>query len=534
MRDENCNASQEIIEQLKRKFQEAETSADKYLILTTLPKSWSARKIEKEFNASYYMANRSKILQEEKGVLSTPNVKLGSMILSEETVNLVQTFYEEDDISRVCSGKRDFVTISSDNVRISKQRRLVLCNLKEVYQIFKQKYSNIKIGFSKFASLRPGNCILANSSGTHTVCVCIYHQNVKLMFDAVKRNNVLPEHIKTYRDLISEIICADQKSECQLNKCEDCPGATKLINFLKIIHENDIETISFKQWHQVDRCSIETVQMDAQHFIDTFSEKVYQLIPHHFIADYQASYLKHLKLKLKNEECIVICDFSENYSFVIQNEIQGFHWANSQCTIHPFAIYYKNQNNELEFTSLIMIAEFLKHDHFVVRLFIEKCVTFIKNKLDKIGKIYFFSDGSGSQYKNRMTFFNLCNMQKEFNVDAEWHFFATCHGKGPCDALGGVLKRNAAKASLQGADITSARQLYDWATSQSSKINYDFFTMQDYTKIVDKLKNRYNNVKTIKSTQKFHCFIPKNETTLSVKEYSFCKNKKDFKIIKKI
>ena len=38
---------------------------------------------------------------------------------------------------------------------------------------------------------------------------------------------------------------------------------------------------------------------------------------------------------------VVCADFSENYAFVLQDAAQGFHWNNSQCTIHPFVIYYK-------------------------------------------------------------------------------------------------------------------------------------------------------------------------------------------------
>lgn len=55
------------------------------------------------------------------------------------------------------------------------QKRLVLCNLKELYQNFKDKHPSLKIGFSKFAELRPRYCVLAGASGTHSVCVCTIH-----------------------------------------------------------------------------------------------------------------------------------------------------------------------------------------------------------------------------------------------------------------------------------------------------------------------------------------------------------------------
>jgi hypothetical protein len=40
----------------------------------------------------------------------------------------------------------------------------------------------------------------------------------------------------------------------------------------------------------------------------------------------------------------VICnlpDFAENYSFVLQDEAEGFHWNNAQATIRLFVIYSK-------------------------------------------------------------------------------------------------------------------------------------------------------------------------------------------------
>lgn len=37
--------------------------------------------------------------------------------------------------------------------------------------------TNVKIGFTKFAMLRPKEYVLTGSSGTHSVCVCVTHQN---------------------------------------------------------------------------------------------------------------------------------------------------------------------------------------------------------------------------------------------------------------------------------------------------------------------------------------------------------------------
>ena len=58
---------------------------------------------------------------------------------------------------------------------------------------------------------------------------------------------------------------------------------------------------------------------------------------------------------------------------------------------------------------------------------------------------------------------NLLHHQEDFGVDAEWHFYATSHGKGPSDGLGGTLKRLATRASLQrpyGEHIQTPEELY--------------------------------------------------------------------------
>ena len=44
-------------------------------------------------------------------------------------------------------------------------------------------------------------------------------------------------------------------------------------------------------------------------------------------------------------------------------------------------------------------------------------------------KASYFSDGFPAQYKNYKNFTNLLMHKKVFGMKAEWHFFATSHGK---------------------------------------------------------------------------------------------------------
>ena len=98
--------------------------------------------------------------------------------VSNEIKEEVVSFDEDDKISTIMPGKKDFVNIGRN---IHKQNRLLLANLKELHSIFKTKYPTMQIGFSKFCSLCPKWCVVHGSSRTHSVCVCTPHQNTKLI-----------------------------------------------------------------------------------------------------------------------------------------------------------------------------------------------------------------------------------------------------------------------------------------------------------------------------------------------------------------
>jgi hypothetical protein len=279
-------------------------------------------------------------------------------------------------------------------------------------------------------------------------------------------------------------------------------------------------------------CSLETIVKDIPDFVDFFGEKLLQLIPHDFIAKSQSEFLKVTKDNLKPNEFVVISDFSENYSFVIQDEIQAYHWSNKQCTLHPFSIYFKDANG-LQTVSLVVVAESLQHNIVSVHLFQTKL--FALEKFHAIAKIYFFSDGSAAQYKNKKNFFNLCQMKHQHGFDAEWHFFATHHGKSPCDALGGTIKRMATKASLHRVyedHIQTAKDLFEFIQQTDTAIHTVFCSQEQHDEMAKRLEKTYDNVRTITGTQKFHAFIPdRTNSSLNCKRFSSSRESKNVRLV---
>lgn len=120
----------------------------------------------------------------------------------------------------------------------------------------------------------------------------------------------------------------------------------------------------------------------------------------------------------------------------------------------------------------------------------------------------------------------------DFVVDCEWHFYTTSHGKGPCDGIGGTLKRMATRESLvrdYDKQIQAAKELCDFAEVASPEIKFCLTSEADYLLFEKKLESRFNCSKTIKGTQSFHAYISVSSNEIIVKEYS---NSKQFKKIK--
>ena len=89
-----------------------------------------------------------------------------------------------------------------------------------------------------------------------------------------------------------------------------------------------------------------------------------------------------------------------------------------------------------------MIFECTKHDTIAVHLFQKNLIQFLTDTSErKPSKIIYVSDGCAAQYKNRKNFINLCHHMEDFGVPAEWHFFATSHGKSAADGCASTLKR---------------------------------------------------------------------------------------------
>lgn len=220
-------------------------------------------------------------------------------------------------------------------------------------------------------------------------------------------------------------------------------------------------------------------------------------------------------------------DFAENYPCVTQNATQAAYFNQKQVTVCPMVVYYKTEEGEIKLWNNLVISEVMSHDTKAVYAFQKHLISNLKERFPDLEEIIYVSDGCAAQYKNKKNFKNICLHEKDFGVKAQWHFFPTSHGKGPCDGVGGMIKRKARDASIRKeCHIKDAKTFFNWAQTSVVKGGWKadyaliYVSEEEYMEAENELKERFYNLRTIPGTQKFHEFIPINENQICVNLFS--------------
>ena len=320
-------------------------------------------------------------------------------------------------------------------------------------------------------------------SKRYSLWICTIHQNLKLMLNAIELEN-------SYHSLTEMMVCDRPSKLCMIHCCDNCSGTVSVRDFLcnhffcdrefDVDDESNVEIEDeFQQWTTVDRTELISMKLSATEFIDLLIQKLDEITVHLFNAPVQSAYLNNLKETIGPDEAIVLGEFVKNYSFIIQDEVQGYHWNKSQCSLHPSVIYHQSENALIQ-ASICILSDDVTHDVSFVYKVMEAAVEFIKTRLiPDIKTIHYFSDGCAGQYKNQKHFYNLCFHGSDFPVDCEWNIFATSHGKSLCDGIGGTVKRVTARACLQktiSAHILTAEQMFKLYKEVIPSVNFVYIT----------------------------------------------------------
>lgn len=435
--------------------------------------------------------------------------------IPDDIMSKVKEFYLSEDISIVMPGKADVIAVKSqDGVKTTEQKHHLNMTVMEAFQSFKAKYSDINIQKSKFSELRPKN-VLLSSKMPHNVCVCRYHGNIVLLLESLHRTcPSIPLYSRN--EFLSSYVCDISNEMCMSNNCAKCKDSKLFTEKISDLSNID-DSIHWHQWdtdhnNYVIKALCEGTVRDA---INELCAQMPKFLWHAFIKDKQASSYsddKEIAQLLDSSSCLLQMDFAENYSCLFQDEIQSAHWHQNQVTLYTVIAYHRDEK-----LSIVIASDTREHEKKSVTAFTTTVIERILHQMPTVKTVKIWTDGPSSQYKNRFIFGLMIIMNNKFlNIDLSWNYFATSHGKGPNDALGGNVKAMARRHVMaRKGIIKDAESLTVAIKASGSQIELIHMTQHDIDKkCVDlDILNAWNKIPlAVPGTINTHCVIPDSQT----------------------
>ena len=143
---------------------------------------------------------------------------------------------------------------------------------------------------------------------------------------------------------------------------------------------------------------------------------------------------------------VIQVDFTENVTTKTQIEIQSAYWAYNQVTLFTACAWRQGGTHPM-----VIVSDYLQHRKYAVNVFLKFIRQHLESTVHQFQEVVIFSDGAASQFKQRFLLSSITQLERNI----VWNFFATSHGKGPVDDIGGRTKRLVSLEVISGrAEVT--------------------------------------------------------------------------------
>lgn len=379
----------------------------------------------------------------------------------------ITKFYTRDDISRNTAGKKEVRTKNKEKVQI----RYLLDTLLDTFK--KYKAEGGRYGFTTFYLHKPF-FVLSPTMSSRSTCLCVKHSNFVFIHAAMVKNGLV---IGSIRDTLSKVSCDINDYDCMWNKCLKCKD--KQVQYEQIRAEKLEQNVEWSRWQREDH----TYQkMEDQEMKEITTKKTARITKkgtlndlkkdfendllmfkkHFFNMTHQQNQYKKAVNELKENEAVIVCDFSENYQAKLAEEIQSMHYgaSNLQICLHTGMVFWKDRTQ-----SFCTLSDNTSHQPAAIWAHLTPVIEMIKRDSPETAIIHFFSDGPSSQYRQKKNFYLLFHYTKKYLLQyTTWTFYEAGHGKNVADGIGGSIKRTLDRKVCTGNDIVDAKDAYNLLT----------------------------------------------------------------------
>lgn len=296
-------------------------------------------------------------------------------------------------------------------------------------------------------------------------------------------------------------------------RCITCKSDTTEESFMTYLKQHilaefpkyeELYVISEKGSHS-NRDLMVTCSVGLEDFLKQVLTTTSRFLKHHYVSKRQARAFKEKKANVNETAAIIQADFAENYNPQYAKEVQKPFFVKNYTTIHPFVITLQHQGAPKTIYSVVISNE-MQHVTNTCYAFQKMVLNWLQTEYPHITHIEYFSDGCGAQYKNYKNMANLRHHKKDFNLSAAHNFFTSYHGKGSCDAIGGVVKGTVRRAAMAGKIIQRPEEFFRYVKDKIPKIKSFYVTSDKIEQLIEeaKLEDRYATAQKIIHIREIH------------------------------
>ncbi|CAF1401516.1 unnamed protein product [Didymodactylos carnosus] len=160
-------------------------------------------------------------LAQKFGLIPKPTHHRTSVQLSEKLKKDIYNFYVRDDVSYQLPGKRDTIVVKDDDgQKTTYQKRILINNFRENYELFKVENKNVDLSHSAFADLRRP-FVVSKAALARRVCVCVYHANGDLFLKSLDKC-IAEKVCSSLETFTQSLVCNTENEECMFSQCPLC------------------------------------------------------------------------------------------------------------------------------------------------------------------------------------------------------------------------------------------------------------------------------------------------------------------------
>lgn len=424
----------------------------------------------------------------------------------------VKEFYYRPDIVYTCPGANDFVVVWENGIKKKCQKHYLTMYLREAFCIFNEINPNIEIGFSKFCSLRPKNVLLMKDTPSDQ-CKCITHENFMFKVKGLKQ---------TYcNDWWCMILCDPSlNSKCWRNECDACSDGKK------IEFSMDLSTVCvWKEWEKNSENKLRLVNHETSfgELKEKLIDSINVMMHHVNLKRIQANEFQ--KDKLNENVRILQIDFAMSFGCEYQNEIQSALWSRTSVLLFTAASFYKGKCQ-----TYLICSDSSSKDKDTVLVFLNVLFDLLnKENEDLPSAEIIWSDGPASEFKNRYMVKLTTMLSEKYKTPFFWKYFATSHGKGVIDGVGGNIKRLVREQMMSQNEKVVVQSAKDFANLASRLTTKTLIIYVPSSEINEKVQTSspWDNTKAIPGISNFH-FIKTMEKIVECRKHSLSLEKTVF------